>query len=97
MPCYEGHGLPRAIRCLELFDRYLTEYLVRIPTDRGYSSTTTAEREIVWDVKEKVWRHTFSHERRAAPEEHPALLTGAPLNPKASLSLYASGRASASS
>jgi actin-related protein len=70
VPVYEGYSMPHAIERLDLAGRDVTTWFMRILKDRGHSFTSTAEQEIVKDVKEKLTyvAEDYDAELKAAEE-----------------------------
>jgi actin-related protein len=54
VPVYEGYMIPHAVEKMEIAGRLLTDYMQKLLLDNGESLTSSAEKEIVRDIKEKL-------------------------------------------
>ncbi|CAK5083856.1 unnamed protein product [Meloidogyne enterolobii] len=54
VPVYEGYAFPHAILRLDVAGNDLTDYLMKMLNERGYSLSTSSDRKTVEEMKEKL-------------------------------------------
>jgi actin-related protein len=54
VPIYEGQAISQAILTLDIGGRHIAEYMMQMLTERGYSFTTIANREIVKGIVDEL-------------------------------------------
>lgn len=69
VPIYEGYALPHAVLRLDLAGRHLTEHMASLLTGAGYSFTSSAEKENVREMKEKLCYIAYDYPEELAKAE----------------------------
>ncbi|KAK8518658.1 hypothetical protein V6N13_018063 [Hibiscus sabdariffa] len=79
---FSGDDAPRAVFPSIVHRQRHTDFMVRMAQKDAH--TIYKELHVSnWDDMEEIWHHNIYKELHVAPEEHPEILTEAPLNPKA--------------
>lgn len=55
---------------------------LKYPIDNGIVNNWDGKLYYKWLDMERIWHHAYFNELRVAPEDHPCMLTEAPMNPK---------------
>jgi actin-related protein len=63
VPVFEGFSIPHAVQKMEIAGRLLTQYMQKLMLEVGESMTSSAELEIVRDIKEKLCFVTPNYEQ----------------------------------
>ena len=69
VPVYEGFAIPHAVEKMEIAGRVITQYCQKLLLGSGHSFTSSAEMEIVKDIKEKLCFVSKDFEAQKAESE----------------------------